>query len=275
MVAHSTNAIYPIDFDTHRITRLPLSETDGEALIATTLFSKYHYPEVSGYAIETSTSFLVLKPDGSTNVKLPLELGDAQGILYFGTTTDGRTVVTVRRYVGYKPLPDVVIESDSMGKLARRTELPLLYSGELTWGNPSEQFVWIAGGPLAYSYARPWLLGRPPINSSRILIEMGFLSALAAAAACCLCRRNAMSPTATILWTCLALLLGPAAVLLFLSMTERAARIPCPGCGRKRAAGNPSCEHCQAAFAPPKMTGVEVFEPAASLWHATTKVPYN
>jgi hypothetical protein len=60
----------------------------------------------------------------------------------------------------------------------------------------------------------------------------------------------------------LALLLGITALLTLLSVRQLPLRVKCPRCGKLRVVRRHQCEHCAAAFDPPRPEGIEIFEPA-------------
>jgi hypothetical protein len=72
-----------------------------------------------------------------------------------------------------------------------------------------------------------------------------------------LARRYAAKPVW--LWSLLALVLGPAILLLLLSIYALPRKVRCPSCGKGRLPGRVTCAHCTAPFTPPPANGTEIF----------------
>jgi hypothetical protein len=73
-------------------------------------------------------------------------------------------------------------------------------------------------------------------------------------------RRYAFTRRQAWWWAIGGFFFGPAGLLTLLALREWPARVPCAACGRKRLVERRQCEHCGAAFAPPKPTGTELFD---------------
>jgi hypothetical protein len=96
-------------------------------------------------------------------------------------------------------------------------------------------------------------------------VAMMLVSAAVCALACfLLARRYAFARARRIGWAVCGFLFGPAGLLLMLALQEWPARIPCPACGRPRAANREHCEHCGSPHASPAPDGTEIFEDAAA-----------
>jgi hypothetical protein len=76
-----------------------------------------------------------------------------------------------------------------------------------------------------------------------------------------LCRRYHFTVGAQLGWAAFHLACGIPGFLAFLSVQEWPVREACPNCKMLRSVDREKCEHCEAGFAPPEMTGTEIFEP--------------
>jgi hypothetical protein len=87
-------------------------------------------------------------------------------------------------------------------------------------------------------------------------------AALAAMATIFLGRRCGFGWRKTVGWSIGNVLLGPAGVMVMLSLNDWPARETCAACGGKRLVGRALCSKCGSPLPPPPVDGREIFEPA-------------
>ena len=86
-------------------------------------------------------------------------------------------------------------------------------------------------------------------------------SLLCGAGTLILCRRFGFGMGKTLAWIVTNLLLGPAGVVVMLSLNDWPAREVCAACGKNRLVGRRKCTCCGAGLPSPALDGREIFEP--------------
>jgi hypothetical protein len=78
-------------------------------------------------------------------------------------------------------------------------------------------------------------------------------------------RRCGFGVRKTIAWFLANLILGPAGIVVMLSLNDWPAREICESCGGKRIVGRRKCSRCGSPLSPPAVDGREIFEPGDSV----------
>jgi len=80
-----------------------------------------------------------------------------------------------------------------------------------------------------------------------------------------LARRFGFSLRRAIAWTFTACILGPAVIIIFLTLNDFPVWLRCASCHRLRIADELLCKHCGSLHAPPELDGREIFEPCSAM----------
>lgn len=221
----------------------------------------------------TDQAVRFISPEGGDLVAMKLEhdLG-RYGHLQFAVTDEPS-----RYYVRYGPsyrlreafkMPGYIIAYGPDGAVLARHELPPvpLPRAASTWRDTAVALA----VPLVFVVAvfvimqvQPdnWPLGAEDGSQMYVVIVLvGLLAVACAGVTVVLGRRYVFSRRQRWGWGVFNVLVGPVALLLLWSLRDWPARLPCPGCGKKRVVVRDRCEHCREAFAPPERDGTEIFE---------------
>jgi hypothetical protein len=155
--------------------------------------------------------------------------------------------------------PLQVTEWDSRGNLLKRYTLPSLHQAAAAhWSEVALLTLW---GYYASSGVTGfwWLEILPQLDATSWMVS-AILSILSGLAAFLRGRAFAFTAARLLLWTSLAVLLGPLGFVLMLVLLDWPARERCTRCQRLRVVTREHCEHCSAPFAAPDLDGTEIFE---------------
>jgi hypothetical protein len=165
----------------------------------------------------------------------------------------------------YNKLPGLAVFFKEDGTVERKEELPWLgydfTSGETAvemYGPALAPPVGIAAVMGTMAWARPEDYARQMPEMSEALTLSSGLGVVMAVATFALAWRRQMGKGA-FLWGTLALLLGPAALLLMLTLRGLPVTEVCKFCGTRRAVGLGTCGKCGTGWEMPGRNGTEIF----------------
>jgi hypothetical protein len=159
-------------------------------------------------------------------------------------------------------IPTKVMWVSADGGITDRTELPSLVPASVG-GGMGEKLMGLSM-PLAFEAIVLWLMPPQQVEMfPAVWLPMGLAAAFFVwiPLTWWLGRRANHSPKALLAWSIFQVAFGLPGFLAFLCAQEWPARESCSNCKKPRVVDHQLCEHCQAEFAPPQMTGTEIFEP--------------
>ncbi len=258
--------VYWMELDHRRVRKLYEATTDDPVVAATELPPTTDPPVI----VVTRKKIVVMRPTGETVLTAAHDLD-------WNTNWFAVAILPTNNHLMVRAVPikedpsdkrlQRFLEFDTDGKLVRDTR-PAEFPDDRPPTVRRRTAIMGAFYPLAgLPILAPWLLD--------VVFEMdaehnwwlfhGFLfgsAALSAVATFMLSRRCGFSWRKTIGWSIGNLLLGPAGVVVMLSLNDWPAREICTSCGGKRLVGRQECTRCGAALSPPQVDGREIFEPA-------------
>jgi hypothetical protein len=211
-------------------------------------------------AIVTSKRILLTEPNG-TVLDLPHDLKpDGYGEIQVARVS---FAVGTPIFVTYRPAsferPLQITQWDPRGTMLKRFTLPSLYQAAPThWSEVAAQTLWgyIAANGIGGIL---WFEVFPRLDSTSWIV-CASLSIFSGLAAFFRGRAFAFTTSRLLLWTSLAVLLGPVGFVLMLALLDWPARERCARCQRLRVVTREHCEHCSAPVAAPQLDGTEIFE---------------
>ncbi|MGB7161054.1 MAG: hypothetical protein WBD40_23535 [Tepidisphaeraceae bacterium] len=264
--------VYWMELDERRV-RPIFTAARGDEVISAGELSP---PGGATYAVVVTPRRLhLIDPSGATAMSAPFDVDHDRyaelrvGIIPFS----GNVVVNARpRPDGAAArAPEQVFEFAMDGRLVRRAELPWL-PGLSPASTPQAALAGLitplAGVPIyrglrldRVADLREGMRGNWRLYVGCMIVS-GVICALVTIV---LARWYGFAPMRVVAWTIANLLLGPAGVVVLLSLNERSVRERCPGCGRPRPIEEALCRRCRAPHALPESDGREIFEPADAL----------
>ena len=254
---------YWIELDQRRVRPIFTATSEDPILSA----AEIGPPSDPTIVLATRHAIHVLHPGGEKIFSTPLPLDPA--IYFFQPALlpgNSHLIFQAMPIPGHEDLRRVVLEFSTDGTLLRRTEPPRL--PEVRGPKLHETAMFGASFPLA---ARPlipsWILD-DVLDLRSTAFPGVFEGFMIVSAICCtglsllIARRCRFGLAKSMGWAVASLLLGPAGVVVMLSLNEWPAREACAACGKKRLAGQRECTACAAPPTAPIFDGREIFEPA-------------
>jgi hypothetical protein len=262
------SVVYWMELDRRRVRKLFTAPSDDPVISACELPPQSD-PTV---VILTRKKFHVLKSSGDVVFAVPFALDKSKYYFQFAVLPSNHHLVLravpLPKFANSNP--QQLLEYASDGTLARQISLaqtadevsPRQLRRTVTMGAiwPPALFplyaFWNLDWVFETDYRQCW---------SPLLRSMLASSLICGAATLFLSRRLGFGIEKTAAWTIANMLLGPAGVVVILSLNDWPARETCTTCGRKRLIGRRKCSCCNAPLSPPSLDGREIFEPDASL----------
>ena len=258
------NAVYWMELDKRRVRKIFDATADDPVVTATELPPQHDPPVV----VVTEHHLHLLHPSGEKVFSAPhdLDLVHYWFALAVLPTNNHLMLRAGPVMAAAEPRPEIFLEFDRDGKLVRRTE-PAAFPDDRpsTVGRRTTLaglFYPLAGLPIL----APWLMDEmfDTDLTHRWWMFHGVLfgaAILSGIVAVFLARRCGFSGRKTIAWSLGNVLLGPAGVIVMLSLNDWPARETCSACGGKRLVDRQECSRCGKPLPPPVVDGREIFEP--------------
>jgi hypothetical protein len=258
------SAVYWMELDQHRVRPLLVASTDDPVVSACEL-----PPQTNPIVVVLTRSTLhVLKPSGDKVFTVPFNLDKSKYFFQFAVLPSNHHFLVLA-----DPLPQFetsvssqVFEYSTEGQLVRQTQLAQIAAdtSERKWRRTA-----IMGAiwppvllPLYAACNLDWIFETDYRQCWPSFIRNMLISSLlSGVGAFFLSRRLGFGIATALAWSVVSLLLGPAGVVVILSLFDWPARELCAGCGRRRLVGIRQCAHCGATLPPPALDGREIFEP--------------
>jgi hypothetical protein len=258
--------VYWMELDQRRVRKIFDAPVDDPVVAATELLPQSDPPVV----VVTQKRFHVMKPTGE--IAYSVEHGlDLSRYWFTLAVIPSNNHLLLRAFPISEDPTDVrvqnFLEFDTEGKLVRRTEpAPFPDDRPETVRRRTAVagfFYPLAGLPLFAPWVFDYFFEMDATHNWWLFHGFVFgTAALSAMVTFWLSRRCGFGWRKTIGWTIGNLLLGPAGVVVMLSLNDWPAREVCAACGGKRLVGRQDCTRCGAGLAPPQVDGREIFEPA-------------
>jgi hypothetical protein len=216
--------------------------------------------------VATRTRLHVLKPDGTELFSAPLPI--EQRSMYFnaGLLPGNHHLVLWAGFIPGMGEPRTwFIEFAPNGSIIHQIDPPTLASA------PSKRIETAAFGiavpPAALPFFPRWFFDEMVDIRTREFahvfnVSLTVAASVSAILALLIAWRCRFGAAKTAFWTMLALLLGPAGVIVLLSLIDWPARETCQACGKKRLIVHRDCTQCGQSYPAPQTDGREIFEPA-------------
>jgi hypothetical protein len=264
VIVASDRTVWRVDFDRREVHRTFVADP-GDLILDASWF--YDAPKdaesqdrSAGNNVVVTRQAIFIFKDGQAPVRIPQPVNvDAYYSINIARTLDGRLVLDFIPQPEHHPLAlRTIILTNGQGKILQLVELP---------ASPPESTSYWEDALPALSLP-PFLLiilmQIEPLNGGPQVIAitwtvMSIVSALALAVTLPLAWRRQFSTAGVAGWAALNLLLGIPGVLLLISMDDAVPTVRCESCGHERPISRQQCPHCNAGFAPPAKTGIEIF----------------
>ena len=257
-------AVYWLELN-HRRVRLLFTAQPDDPVISAYELSPQSNPKV---VILTRNKLHLLKSSGDTVFTIPFTLDMSKFYVQFALLSSNHHFVL--RAV---PLPSVVgdesqqiLEYAEDGKLVRQTRIAPLADDASTTARRRTATLGAVWPPILLPL---YVLGNMDFifeTDCRLCWSLLVRSLLVSSLMCgagtlILCRKFGFGIGKTVAWTVANLLLGPAGVVVMLSLNDWPAREICAACGKRRLVGRRECTCCGAPLPSPALDGREIFEP--------------
>ena len=261
------SAVYWLELDQRRVRRVFIAD-DNDPVVCTNELPPQADPII---AIATRRRLHLLRSSGQTLLSIPLEYDLTKSYISLAWLQSNHHLI-----VWAGPITPAADEAQTRlseyapdGKLVRQTRLPNLDDGGRARTPRTALFAFVYP-PGALPLYRPWLMDFVFELRSQdywwlfhgCLFAGSLLSALLTLV---LSRRYGFNAAKSAIWSIGNLLLGPAGIVVMVSLNELHSRQVCAACGSRRLIGQRLCPSCSAALAPPSLDGREIFEPADAL----------
>ncbi len=256
--------VYWLELDHRRVRRLFTAQPDDPVISACEI-----RPQNDPRAVLlTRNQLRVMKPSGETVLAVPFNLDTRKLFFQFAVLpSNGHFVVRAVPLPGEDAEnPQQILEYTSDGKLARHTKIAQLADDVSPTALRRTATVGAVWPPVLlplYTLGNLDYVFETDYRRCRSLLVRWLLvtSLLCGAGTRILCRRFGFGRGKTLAWIVTNLLLGPAGVVVMLSLNDWPAREVCAACGKSRLVGRRECTSCGAALPPPALDGREIFEP--------------
>jgi hypothetical protein len=263
------SVVYWMELDQHRVRKL-FTASDNDPVVAAVEIGTQADPTV---AVVTTKHLHVMQPSGNVLLSAAHTLDLSKYWIAVALLASNSHVALQARLLEWESEsenPYQLLEFDRQGGLVRRTLTPPLAEEPHPTKLRRTAMMGTVYPPGGLPLFTPWRMDNVfELETQRhSTLFHGFLfgsAVLSGGTSLLMARRCGFGVRKTIAWFLANLILGPAGIVVMLSLNDWPAREICESCGGKRIVGRRKCSRCGSPLSPPAVDGREIFEPGDSV----------